>query len=169
MPNGRILLGVIGRPHGVRGLVHAHSYTADPADLSSYAPLSDEAGRCWTLEWKGVGVAQLRAADGKAVSDRDAAAALTNTHLYIDRDRLPAPAPDEFYLADLIGLRAVDPDGAPLGQVATVHDYGAGPSLEISGQGAPVLVPFTQAFVPTVDLAAGQVTVVVPAETEARP
>ncbi len=169
MPSERILLGVIGRPHGVRGLVRVHSYTAEPADLSAYAPLTDEGGRGWTVEWKGAGIAQLRAADGKAVSDRDAAAALTNTRLYIDRDRLPAPEPDEFYLADLIGLRAVGPGGATLGRVSTVHDYGAGPSLEIAGEGAPVLVPFTRACVPEIDLAARQVTVVLPPEVEARP
>ena len=169
MPEDRILLGVIGRPHGVRGLLHVHSYTAEPADLASYAPLTDDAGRRWLLAWKGAGVAELRDADGRAVSDRNAAAALTNVRLYVARDQLPAPEAEEFYLADLIGLRAIDQAGAALGQVATVHDYGAGPSLEIAGQGAPLLVPFTRSFVPDVDLAAGQVTIVLPAETEARP
>ena len=46
-----ILLGVIGRPHGVRGLVQVTSHTADPADLTAYGPLSDAAGRCYILRW----------------------------------------------------------------------------------------------------------------------
>ncbi|MBV9654717.1 MAG: 16S rRNA processing protein RimM, partial [Acetobacteraceae bacterium] len=49
MPDNRILLGVIGRPHGVRGLVRVVSYTADPAALAAYGPLSDGAGRQFTL------------------------------------------------------------------------------------------------------------------------
>ncbi len=169
MPNERILLGVIGRPHGVRGLVRVRSYTADPDDLASYGPLADDAGRRWALAWRGAGIAELRGDDGRALADRDAAAALTNTRLFIERDRLPPAGEEEFYLSDLVGLRAVDATGIALGSVATVHDYGAGVSLEIAGQGAPLLVPFTRACVPDVDLAAGQVVVVPPAEAEAAP
>ena len=135
MPEDRILLGVVGRPHGVRGLVHVVSYTADPADLAGYGPLVDEAGRRWALVWRGAGVAELRGAEGSMVADRDAAEALVNTRLYIERDRLPPPQEDEFYLTDLVGLAAVAPEGGALGRVAVVHDYGAGISLEIAGDG----------------------------------
>jgi 16S rRNA processing protein RimM len=164
MPQDRILLGVIGRPHGVRGLVHVVSYTADPEDLAAYGALTDEAGRLWTLAWRGTGVAELRDTEGRAVTDRTAAEKLVNTRLYIARERLPAPAPDEFYLADLVGLAATAPEGAALGRVAAVHDYGAGASLEIAGDGVPLLVPFTRACVPEIDLAAGRLVVVPPAE-----
>ena len=93
--------------------------------------------------------------------DREAAQALVNVRLYVDRDTLPAPEDDdEFYLADLIGLRAVTPDGADLGKIDTVHDYGAGASLEIGR----LIVPFTKACVPLVDIAGGIVTVVPPEE-----
>jgi 16S rRNA processing protein RimM len=164
MPQDRILLGVIGRPHGVRGLVHVVSYTADPEDLAAYGALTDEAGRLWTLAWRGTGVAELRDTEGRAVTDRTAAEKLVNTRLYIARERLPAPDPDEFYLADLVGLAATAPEGAALGRVAAVHDYGAGASLEIAGDGVPLLVPFTRACVPEIDLAAGRLVVVPPAE-----
>jgi 16S rRNA processing protein RimM len=164
MPDARILLGVIGRPHGVRGLVHVVSYTADPADLTSYGKLADDAGRQWSLVWRGTGVAELRDAQGVALTDRNAAEKLVNTRLYIDRDRLPKPATDEFYLSDLVGLTATAPEGAELGRVTVVHDYGAGASLEIVGEGAPLLVPFTRACVPEVDLARGRVVIVPPAE-----
>jgi len=68
MPDRRILMGVVGRPYGVRGLVRVHSYTADPADLASYGPLLDDAGRAWTLAWRGSGIAELRGADGSTVT-----------------------------------------------------------------------------------------------------
>ena len=158
-------MGVVGRPHGVRGLLRVHSYTADPADLPRYAPLEDDAGRVWRLAWRGDGVAELRGADGKPVADRTAAEALVNMRLYVPRERLPKPGRDEFYLADLVGLRALGADGAALGRVAVVHDYGAGASLEIERDGAAALiVPFTRACVPEVDIAAGQVVVVPPDE-----
>lgn len=158
-------MGVVGRPHGVRGLVHVQSYTAEPADLARYGALTDDAGRSWTLAWRSAGVAELRNADGRPLPDRSAAERLTNVKLYIERDRLPPPEPDEYYLADLVGLAASTPDGTTLGHVTVVHDYGAGTSLEIVHDGAsPVLVPFTIACVPAVDIAAGTLTVVLPDE-----
>ena len=164
MPEQRILMGVVGRPHGVRGLVHVHSYTADPDDLAAYGALLDDAGRRWTLAWRGNGVAELRDEAGRAVADRNTAERLVNMRLSIERERLPAPNEDEFYLADLVGLAAVGSDGAALGVVSVVHDYGAGASLEITGEGQPLLVPFTRACVPEVDIAAGRLVAVLPEE-----
>jgi 16S rRNA processing protein RimM len=104
------------------------------------------------------------------VADRTAAEKLTNTKLFIDRSALPPPEEDEFYLADLMGLKVVDPDGKPLGTVAVVHDYGAGASLEIERPGAaPLLLPFTAACVPTVDIAGGRLVAVLPAEIVVQP
>ena len=158
--DGRILLGVVGRPHGVQGLLHVHSYTADPADLASYGALTDEAGRQWAVAWRGEGVAELRDASGKPVADRSAAERLVNTRLYVERTRLPEPDEDEFYLADLVGLVAMEADGRELGRVDAVHDYGAGASLEIG----PLLIPFTRACVPVVDIAGGRIVVALPGE-----
>jgi 16S rRNA processing protein RimM len=159
----RILLGVIGRPHGVRGLVRVTSHTADPADLTAYGPLSDDSGRRFELRWRGEDLVEVTMhMDGSAVkiADRTAAARLTNTRLYVDRTQLPEPETEEFYLADLIGTTAIDDTGGVLGEVVTVHDYGAGPSLEIAQDGAPpILVPFTRACVPEVDIAAGRLLV----------
>ena len=158
-------MGVVGRPHGVRGLLHVHSYTASPADLAGYGPLLDDSGRAWTLAWRGEGVAALSDAAGKPVADRSAAERLTNTRLYVDRDRLPPLDPDEFYLADLVGMAALDTAGQIVGRVTVVHDYGAGTSLEVDREGAaPLLVPFTLACVPSVDPAAGTLVVAPPAE-----
>lgn len=172
MPDSKILLGVIGRAHGVRGLVKVTSHTAEPADLTAYGPLSDARGRLYSLRWKGDSIAEVsRIVEGKPVpiTDRNEAEKLTNTSLYIDRSALPAADDDEYYLADLIGLTAIDTNGNTLGTIAAVHDYGAGTSLEI---GDNLLIPFTAACVPHVDIAARTVTisppdeVIVPSEKE---
>jgi len=161
----RILMGVVGRPHGVRGLLNVHSYTASPADLATYGPLLDDSGRTWTLVWRGEGIAVLSDAEGHPVADRSAASLLVNTRLYVERDRLPSPDQDEFYLADLVGMAALDAAGQAVGRVTIVHDYGAGTSLEIErGGAAPLLVPFTRACVPSVDPAAGTLVVTPPNE-----
>ncbi len=161
----RVLVGVIGRPHGVRGLVHVTSYTAEPAALAGYGPLEDQKGERYRLEWAGEGVARLAVigAEGeRRIEDREAAAKLTNRRLYVPREVLPAPENNEFYLADLIGLAAFDGEGRALGRVSAVHDYGGGASLEIGA----LMVPFTREAVPEIDLAGGRVVVVPPASVE---
>ncbi len=159
-------MGVVGRPHCVRGLVRVHSYTAEPADLPRYAPLSDERGRMWSLAWRGEGLAELRDASGRPVADRNEAEKLVNLRLFAPRDRLPPVDEDEFYLADLVGLAAFDAAGAALGRVVAVHDYGAGASLEIAAEAESLFVPFTRDAVPGVDVTAGRITVILPDELE---
>ncbi|MBO1076019.1 ribosome maturation factor RimM [Roseomonas marmotae] len=161
MTTQRILVGEIGRPHGVRGLVRVQSFTAEPAAIAGYGPLSDESGeRCFVLEWLSGGLARI---DG--ITDRDAAAKLTGTRLYVDRDRLPPPAEEEFYLADLVGLTARDAGGQEIGQVRAVEDFGAGSFLTILTEaGKEVLVPFTRAAVPEVRVAEGWLVAVPPGE-----
>ena len=167
MADGNILMGVVGRPHGVRGLLRVHSFTAEPAELTRYAPLVDERGRVWSLAWRSEGVAELRDAAGKPVADRTEAEKLVNLRLFAPRDRLPpVEDADEFYLADLIGLLAVDTGGAELGRIAALHDYGAGASLEIAKGGDSFFVPFTRDVVPVVDVPGGQVTIAMPDEVE---
>jgi 16S rRNA processing protein RimM len=162
-----VAMGVVGRPHGVRGLVHVTSFTANQADLAAY-PLQDERGRGFVLEWRGAGIAaigELVGGETRWVRDREAAAKLTNLRLYAPRAALPPAGEDEFYLADLVGMAAFDAAGRALGTVATVHDYGAGASLEVIGsEGGALLVPFTRACVPEVDVPARRLTVVPPAE-----
>jgi len=171
MAGRRILMGVVGRPHGVRGLVRLHSYTAVPADLASYGPLRDERGGSWTVQWRGDGIAQLVDEAGAPLASREAAQELVNRRLYVDRSQLPDADAEEFYLADLVGLSAferVDGMERSLGTVLAVHDYGAGASLEIGHVGRSIMLPFKRDCVPHIDLAAGRLLVVPPDEVEWR-
>jgi len=153
-----VCLGVVGAPHGVRGAVRIKSFTAEPEAIAAYGPLEDDSGaRRFTVRLvgtgKGVVIATL-----SGVADRDQATALRGLHLYLPRSALPATDEDEFYHADLVGLAAELGDGSRLGRVAAIHDFGAGDVLEIvRDHGMPILVPFTRAVVPMVDLRAGRI------------
>ncbi|QFR33150.1 ribosome maturation factor RimM [Ancylobacter sp. TS-1] len=162
MPQDRVLLARIGAPHGVRGEVRLFVFAGDPSALDAYGPLTDEAGtrvfRLRTLRpAKDHFVARI-----EGVDTREAAETLTNAGLYVARDLLPEPEDeDDFYHADLIGLSVVTVEGAPFGTVAAVHDFGAGDIIEVApeGGGRTLMLPFTKAVVPSVDLKAGRLVV----------
>ena len=160
----RILLGRVADAHGIRGEVIIHAFTDPPENIAAYGPLMDEAGaRAFEIQSarataKGV-VARL-----KGVADRTAAEALKGVDLYVDRDRLPPAADGEFYHVDLMGLAAVDPQGRRIGTIVSVQNFGAGDLLEIRLAGAQQteLIPFDEAHVPAIDIAAGRAVVVLP-------
>lgn len=164
-PADRVCVGEIGAAHGLRGEVFVRSFTADPVALADYGPLlAEPGGRRLRLRVVGEKKAALIVrVDG--VADRDAAEALRGLRLFVDRAALPEPDEDEFYHADLIGLTAefAVEDAAtpePPGRIGAVHDFGAGSILEIVREGEPpVLVPFTRAAVPVVDLPGRRVVV----------
>ena len=158
----RVLVGVFGAPQGVKGEVRIKSYTGEPRDIGAYGPLTTADGvRSFAILSLRPLKDDMLVARIAGVDDRDAAARLTNTELFIPRDRLPPPAPDEFYHVDLIGLAAEDEDGAALGRVRAIVNHGAGDILEIApgGPGDALLVPFTLDFVPVVDFEAGRLVV----------
>ena len=165
----RICVAQIGAAHGLRGEVRLRSFTEDPAAVTGYGPLESEDGtRRFEIEAlrpaRDHFVARLA-----GVTDREAAEKLTNLKLYAPRDRLP-PVEDDgtFYHADLVGLAAVTPDGAALGTVTAILNFGAGDLVEIKpeGGGEPLMVPFTDATVPEIDVAAGRMVVVPMTTTE---
>lgn len=150
--------------HGIRGEVLIHTFTATPDAIAAYGPLSDGAE---TRAFKVTGVrATPKGAVARiaGVTDRDAAEALKGTELYVARDRLPAASEGEFYHTDLIGLAAVDRAGAEIGEVVAVQNFGAGDLIEIrlAGSRTTELLPFTETFVPEIDIAAGRMIVVMP-------
>src|SRR5437763_5215242 len=160
----RICVARIDGPHGIGGEVKVKSFTADPLAVKDYGPLQSEDGSAsFEIETvrpaKGHLIARLR-----GVADRNAAERLRNVRLFVPRERLPPAGADEFYHADLIGLVAVTAEGTEIGTVVAVHDFGAGDILELAsrGGGTTIMVPFTAAFVPSVDIARGRIVVAPP-------
>jgi 16S rRNA processing protein RimM len=161
---GRVCVARIGAAHGTRGEVKLWPFTAAPEAVGAYGPLESADGtRAFEIEAlrpaKQFFVARL-----KGVTDRTAAERLRNTDLYVPRERLPAPDRDEFYHADLIGLAAQDAAGKALGTVVAVHNFGAGDLLEIApaGGGETMMLPFTAAIVPVIEIAHRRVIVNAP-------
>lgn len=161
----RILVGSLAGAFGVTGEVRVKSFCADPAAIADYLPLYTVAGQRFdqivlTGQAKGALVARIG-----GITTKEEADALKGTELFADRAVMPALPDDEYYYSDLIGLTVLDTGGETLGEVLRVMDHGAGDLLEIKTPLAPdtVLVPFTQAAVPTVDLTAGRIVIDPPA------
>ncbi len=154
-----ICVGAIGGAFGVRGEVRLKSFTAEAAAIADYAPLSTEDG---SREFDVVVTRSIKnglAARLSGVVTKEEADALKGTQLFAPRDRLPELPEDEFYHTDLIGLEVRDTGGTVLGKVKSVQNNGADDLLEVHGPVLKntVLLPFTKAVVPTVDLAAGRI------------
>jgi 16S rRNA processing protein RimM len=160
-----ICIARIGAAHGVRGAVKLWTFTEDPSAVKGYGPLRTKDGaRSFEIatarEAKGHLVATL-----KGVATREDAERLNGIELYIAREKLPATDENEYYHADLIGLAAVNAADEPLGRVLAIHNFGAGDIIEIAPpSGSTMLLPFTNAVVPTVDLAGGRVVIELPDE-----
>jgi 16S rRNA processing protein RimM len=162
-----ICVARIGAAHGVRGAVKLWTFTEDPLAVKSYGPLVTKDGA------RQFEVTTVRAAKDhlvatlKGIDTREAAERLNGLELYVAREKLPATDEDEYYHADLIGLAAVTATDEPLGRVVAIHNFGAGDIIEIAPlKGPTLLLPFTNAVVPTVDLAGGRVVIDLPAEIE---
>jgi len=157
-----VCIGVIVGAHGIKGAVRVKCFTDRPQDFGAYGPVEDESGqRRFRALVQGVskGLA-LVALDG--IADRTQAEALKGVRLYVDRSRLPKADEDEFLVADLIGCRVESPDGLAMGLVSDVFDFGAGEVIEIKGKTGVLMVPFTKASVPLVDVGAKRVVVIPP-------
>ena len=163
----RIRVARIGAAHGVRGEVKLWPFTEDPMAVIDYGPLSSKDGaRQFEVVRARIAKDHLVAVL-KGITTREDAERINGIELYIPRDRLPPTDAGEYYHADLIGLRAVDSEGAEIGKVLAVHNFGAGDIIEIAPpQGPTLLLPFTDAVVPTVDLAESHVVIVMPQEID---
>ena len=160
---GRICVGAVAGSFGVAGEVRLKSFCAEPEAIADYGPLYTEDGlRSFTIKLTRP-VAGGLGARMSGVLTKEQADALKGVSLYVDRTRLPSLPDDEYYHSDLIGLEVRDTGGVVLGQVTAMHNHGAGDLMEVGGPGRKVvLVPFTLAVVPTVDLASGRVVVDMP-------
>lgn len=165
----RLLMGIIGAAHGIKGELRITPYTQDPDSIAAYGPLeTDRPGLT-------INIASLRVQKNgiiarlKGVNDRNGAEALNGVSLFVDRSRLPETTDaDDFYHADLLGLEARLDDGTVIGTVTAIPNYGAGDLIEIrNGQsGDSYLYPFTKAIVPNIHIEQGFVVIIAPSETE---
>lgn len=160
-----VRVAVVATAHGVRGALRLRCFTAEPAAVAAYGPVCDARGR-ELFKLRVIGAARDGViAEATGVTSRDAAERLRGTELFVPRARLPEPGEGEFYHADLIGLEAVDRAGRPCGRVVAVLNHGAGDILEIAPErGDTILVPFTAAAVPEVDLARRRLVLEPPVE-----
>lgn len=168
-PSRLVLLGVFGAAQGVRGEVRIKSFTDDPKAIGGYGPLTDKTGaRRFVIESLRPLRDDMLVARVKDLTTRDAAAALTGVEIFARREHLPPPDADEFYWDDLIGLAAASRDGAPLGRVVGLRNFGAGDILEIApeGGGETLLLPFSKAVAVEIDFAAGRIVIEPPREIE---
>ncbi len=160
---GLVLVAAALGAHGVRGEVAVRSFTGEPEDAFRYGPLLDENGRILLTPRRWRPLKAGFALTAPESTDRTHAEALRGAGLYAPRDAFPAPAEDEFYVVDLIGCRVEGPDGALLGEIAAVHDFGAGDILEVRApDGESLHLPFTKAVIPEVDLPARIVRAIPP-------
>lgn len=157
----------IGAAHGVRGAVKLWTFTEDPFAVRDYGPLLTKDGKGQFEVATAREAKDHLVATFKGVTTRDEAERLNGIELYVARDKLPATDEDEYYHTDLIGLAAVTTEGDALGRVVAIHNFGAGDIIEIAPpKGTTMLLPFTNAVVPEVDLAGGRVVIALPQEIE---
>lgn len=160
-----VLVGVFTGARGIKGEAIVKSFTENPMGIADMGQLYAGAGR------DPLRLSALRQMKGKlavrvaGVDTRDQAEALKGTEIFLRRADLPIPGNDEFYVTDLEGLEALDGAGNRLGRVSAVHDFGAGPLIEIAldaplkGVGTAPVLPFTASIVPDIDIAGGRVTI----------
>jgi len=169
-----VLVAQIGAAHGIKGEVRLKSFTAEPLSVAGYGPLVAADGRTFELlsarPAAGSSSRDMLVVRFKGVADRTAAEKLNRIELSVPHERLPPAGEGEYYHADLIGLAVVTKDGAPLGTVVGVPNYGAGDLIEIAPpRGKTFLIPFTDDAVPEIDLVRGHMVVEPPTEVEGEP
>jgi 16S rRNA processing protein RimM len=165
----RIAVGKFGAPHGVRGELRIKSYTGDPAAIGRYGELTDLTGaRTFKITALRMLKDDMLVARLAGLDNRRDAASLAGIELFVARRQLPAPSEDEFYHDDLIGLIASTPDGARLGRVVALHNFGAGDILEIAADagGETLMLPFTKTVAPEIDFAERRIVIIAPREVE---
>jgi 16S rRNA processing protein RimM len=163
----KICVARIGAAHGVRGAVKLWTFTEDPFAVKAYGPLSTKDDARHFEVTSAREAKDHLVATFKDVATREEAERLNGIELYVAREKLPATDEDEYYHADLIGLAAETTTGVTLGRVLAIHNFGAGDIIEIAPpSGVTMLLPFTNAVVPTVDLAGKRVVIELPEQIE---
>jgi 16S rRNA processing protein RimM len=164
-----LLVGRIGAAHGIKGEVRIAPFTQNPTDIAAYGPLATDQGDL-SLSIEGVRIqGNVLIARLKGITDRNEAERLNGVSLFVPRTALPEPDDeDDFYHADLIGLKVRLEDGTEIGEIISLPNYGAGDLLEVRDprSGDTFLYPFTRAVVPEINISGGFVVLSPPVEVE---
>jgi 16S rRNA processing protein RimM len=166
-----VCVAVVAAPHGVRGALRLRTFTEAPEGDVAYGPVYDKAGRR-LFELRLIGQSKTGViAKAEGIGDRTEAERWRGVELYVPRAALPEPLDeDEFYIDDLRGLAVERPDGARIGRVVGLDNFGAGDVIEVAlDRGGSAVLPFTREVVPVVDLENGRVVVEPPAELLSSP
>jgi 16S rRNA processing protein RimM len=149
-----VVMGRITGAFGIRGWIKIQPFTGEPGNLLAYP-------RWWVgnaVGWQEHCIELAKEQSGSVVAklagceERDAAALFRGREVAVPREALPAPAENEFYWADLIGLNVVNMDGEDLGVVSQVVETGANDVLVVE-RDRERLIPFTEQVVKRVDVA----------------
>ncbi|OFX00056.1 MAG: 16S rRNA processing protein RimM [Alphaproteobacteria bacterium RIFCSPHIGHO2_12_FULL_63_12] len=159
----RICIGAFAGAHGVKGEAKVKTFTESEDGVARYGAVESEDGkRRFSLKFIRVLKPGLALVSAPEIKSREDAAALAGLRLYVDRSKLPPADEDEFYIEDLVSLGVENDAGTPMGRVAAVHNFGAGDVLELDGvpgASGKVLLPFTRAAVPVVDIAGRRIVI----------
>lgn len=167
-PSRDVLLAAVIGAQGLKGEVKVKTFTEQPEVLARYRGLHTKDGRHFTVTAARATKPNEAVLALAEVADRTHAEGLKGTELYVPRDALPATAEEEFYHADLIGLRADDAEDRMIGRVKAIHNYGAGDVIEIvRPDGDSLLLAFTRETVPAIEIDQGRIVVAVPRDDEA--
>ena len=158
----QVCLGAIVGVHGIKGEVKVKSWTEKDRDIGTYGVLHDKSGSK-ELCLKVVGHSkELLRCKIKGVDDRNAAEALIGTELYVNREALPDLDEEEYYQADLVGLKVIEQESSSeIGKISGIYNFGAGDILEIKLKvnGKTEMIPFTKVYVPQINIKEGFVVV----------
>lgn len=158
-----VCLGAIAGAHGVRGEMRVKTFTQNSLDIAAYGALTNEDETQRFVIIKAAPDKLGARVQIEGIKHRDQATALKGTRLYVNRSALPTLAEeDDFYHADLVGLKALSPEGEGFGEVLGVHNFGAGDLLEVNTGTTTEFIPFTKENVPQIDVKAGQLTIITP-------
>jgi len=167
----RVCIGAFAGAHGVKGQAKVKAFTEEEKGVASYGPVeTEDAARLFTLKYIRTAKPGIAIGTAQEISSREEAQALAGARLYVARAALPKTSDeDEFYLEDLVGLNACTEDGVALGEIAAIHNFGAGDILElrsVPGRKSPLMIPFTKTAAPVIDLEAGYVEIALSALDE---
>ncbi len=163
MTVGKLPIGAIVGPQGIRGQFKVKTFTAMPKSLTAYGPVTTDDGKRLLLQVISINARGQAIVRAKGVNTREAAEALRGVTLHVLRESFPEPDDGEFYHADLLGMMVKGQDGAQLGILVAIHDFGAGEVAELAPQkGSNIMVPFSRNRLIAVDMVAKEIGLSVP-------